>query len=84
LASPKKRFVAERCIVESCDSGCGVFVDDLFREWTWWASANNVHIGSKEWFGRDMRAAVPSIELHRESAEPRRYYYWGIKLKPFR
>jgi putative DNA primase/helicase len=80
LASPVAAFVRERCKV---DSGNEILIDDLYGVFKKWADDNGHSKKSKETFGRDLRAAVPSIRVTRprdSTTEYRPRYYSGISL----
>ena len=79
LGSPIIAFVREKCIVEpgaSCDTSA------MFESWrAWCATDNRRDAGTVQTFGRNLRAAVPGLEItqHRE-ADGRRRQYQGITL----
>jgi putative DNA primase/helicase len=79
LASPVGAFVREKCKV-AADSEIGV--DHLYDVFKQWAEANGHSKKSKEVFGRDLRAAVPSISKKRPRDEndkrPRSYVGIGL------
>jgi putative DNA primase/helicase len=81
LSSPMGAFVRDRCIV---DAPRRVGCDLLFEEWKAWCLAQGRdHPGTKQTFGRDLRAAVPTIRVTQpRNGEDRHRYYEGIGLKP--
>jgi len=77
LASPVGAFVRD-----CCERGPHeVDVDEMWKAWKDWAADNGHHAGTKQTFGRDLRAAVPSVRVrrHRE-ADSRRRIYFGVKI----
>jgi putative DNA primase/helicase len=81
LASPIGAFVRERCRV---DAVCTVSRGDLFAEWKRWCEGQGrEHPGDIATFGRNLRAAVPSIgdAQHRVGDGKRERIYEGIGLK---
>lgn len=61
LGSPISAFLKERCIVAP---GLRVPADDLFSEWRNWCETNGRREpGTVQSFGRDLRAAVPSLKV---------------------
>jgi putative DNA primase/helicase len=80
LSSPIKAFIAERCVVGPEYSAA---IQDLFAEWGAWCAENGRdHPGTRQTFGRDLRAAVPTISdsQHRDG-ERRLRSYEGIGLR---
>jgi putative DNA primase/helicase len=63
LASPEKAFVKEMCIVRA---GRSMSKDALWEEWRRWCERNQVRVGSRDWFFRNLRTAVPGLK----DAEP--------------
>lgn len=65
LASPVSAFVRDHCRVES---DARVSRDDLFAAWCEWCSRHGRREhGTRELFGRDLRAAIPAVRR----AQPR-------------
>src|SRR6266567_8759688 len=59
LSSPIRSFAADRCEIRA---GNSVPVDDLFKAWQTWSNAQGRgHPGTKQTFGRDLKAAFPGI-----------------------
>lgn len=63
LISPISAFVRECCEV----GPYGVPVDEMWSAWRDWALDNGIPKGTKQWLGRSLRAAVPSINQTRTS-----------------
>jgi putative DNA primase/helicase len=81
LSSPVGAFVVEKCLVEPC---ARVSIDMIFEAWKSWCLINGKREpGTIQTFGRDLRAAVPSIKRNRpRDDEGSRYRgYEGIGLK---
>lgn len=82
LASPVAAFVRDRCMT-GLDRE--VLVDELYRAWRGWCDDNGRdQPGSKQTFGRDLRAVVPGLRVVRprdERGEQVRYYV-GVGLAP--
>ncbi len=80
LSSPVGAFVRERCRVAP---GERVEVCDLYREWCSWCDAHGrKEPGTEETFGRDLRAAEPSIDKSRpRTTEGRLHFYTGIRIR---
>lgn len=79
LSSPIGTFVRERCCVgpEYCTP-----VENVFRAWSDWCNAvGRDHCGTLQTFGRDLRAAVPSLRTTRPSEGGERYRaFQGVGL----
>jgi hypothetical protein len=80
LASPVGAFVRERCFVAT---GERVETGDLFAAWRAWCEAHGRREpGTEQTFGRDLRAAVPTLGKSRpRTPEGRLYYYLNIRLR---
>jgi putative DNA primase/helicase len=82
LASPVGAFVREGCIL---DSKAEVPVDDLYAAYKLWCEAGEYPKSSKAHFGRDLRAACPSVRKTRprnpNPKKPRDYVYAGIRRR---
>lgn len=76
LASPVRAFVRDSCQV---GAGYQVAVDDLWKAWRGWALDNGAVPGSKQLFGRDLRAALPALRVRQLGTERQRTYV-GITL----
>ncbi|MCA9236977.1 MAG: DUF3854 domain-containing protein [Planctomycetales bacterium] len=82
LASPISAFVADCCVVGPGES---VSIDALYERWTWWnrCQGRERDVPTKQVFGRDLRAAVPSISDSRptDPENGRVRIYRGIGLR---
>jgi putative DNA primase/helicase len=81
LASPVGAFVKERCFV---GQGYRVDCDHFFEKWTEWCKeTNHREPGTKQNFGRDLRAVVPGIKVSQPRADDGGRYrtYEGIGLR---
>lgn len=80
LSSPVGAFVRERCRVRPNDR---VEVSALYAAWRAWCDRHGrKEPGTEETFGRDLRAAVPTLKRTRpRSSEGRPYVYVGIGLR---
>lgn len=79
-ASPVSAFVQERCILHPFSTATA---DDLFASWrNWCEMIGKDYHGSRESFGRELKAAIPGITRGRRrgSRGQREYYYHGIRL----
>ena len=78
LASPVGAFVRDRCAKGVQERAA---VDELWGAWKAWCEEQSHHPGTKQTFGRDLRAAVPGlrVEQPREGHERRRDYL-GVGL----
>ncbi len=78
LSSPISAFIRERCSVRSDQR---VEVDELWAAWKRWCEDDNRHPGTKALFGRDLRAATPTIRKARPRGDGERIHlYQGIGL----
>jgi putative DNA primase/helicase len=87
LASPVAAFVREQCEVHPQRE---IPSDDLYAAFKPWAEDNGHSKKSKATFGRDLRAAVPSVSVRRprdhsdrSDRDHRRPFYVGISLRAF-
>src|SRR6266508_3749769 len=62
LASPISAFVRDRCRVAP-DQAVGI--DHLWAAWKGWCDDQSQRPGTKQTFGRDLRAAVPRLGVSR-------------------
>lgn len=79
VASPAASFVEDRCLVSDAE-----WIDcaRLYEEWKEWCVAEGLRLCSSPSFGRQLRAAVPSIRRVRGgAAEGRMWRYSGITLR---
>lgn len=82
LASPVGAFLRERCeIVADGEVEIGM----LWESWKEWCIADNRSPATKGTFGRDLRAAAPTIRRGRPrratNGEDRPYVYLGMRLR---
>jgi putative DNA primase/helicase len=82
LGSPVFAFVDECCEIAP---GAAVEVGALFEEWKKWCeSQGRRDHGTKQTFGRDLRAVVPGVRQSRpRGPDGRKRFYEGIRLKPW-
>jgi putative DNA primase/helicase len=80
LSSPISAFIRE-----CCETGPGyeVPVQDLFQRWqTWCEGVGKKEAGTKGLFGRDLRAALPHLDMRQPRAgDTRTRVYVGIRVK---
>ena len=81
LASPVAAFVREKCEVGTKHE---VGVDLIYGSYKTWCEDNEHPKASKQIFGRDLRAAVPSVHKSRprNDEHSRHHVYSGIRLIP--
>ena len=78
LASPVAAFVRERC---RTDAAREITVEELYVAYRSWCEDNGHVKATKQNFGRDLRAAVPSVRVIRPREEgARSRVYSGIDL----
>lgn len=78
LASPVAAFVRERGRV---DAGGEITVEEVYAAYRSWCEDNGHAKPTKQSFGRDLRAAVPSVSVKRgREGEARFRVYSGISL----
>ncbi|MDQ6701984.1 MAG: phage/plasmid primase, P4 family [Pseudomonadota bacterium] len=81
LGSPIGAFTRECCHL---GPGCQISPDRLFESWREWCTGQGRdHPGTKQTFGRDLRAACPAVKMSQTRAgdEKRHRMYQGIRLK---
>jgi putative DNA primase/helicase len=81
LTSPVGAFVREVCEV---GPGHEIEVQTLFNRWKRWCEEKGRReSGTEQSFGRDLRAAVPALDIRRPRREDDRVrVYVGLRLKP--
>jgi putative DNA primase/helicase len=89
LGAPVKAFIRDCCEVKP---GLTVTADDLWATWHHWCAVEEQKVGTKAWFGRNLRTAAPGIKSKRprsplggeapRSGDHREVAYSGITLKP--
>jgi len=78
LASPMSAFLRDRCKVGRDRE---VAVDDLWATWRAWCEDQSQHHGTKQTFGRDLRAAVPGVRVSQpRDGDVRHRAYVGVGL----
>ena len=78
LSSPILAFVRDECVTGPHH----VEPDTLWDVWKRWCDRENRHPGTKSVFGRDLKAAVPTVKRTRPRRdESRSYVYEGIGLR---
>jgi putative DNA primase/helicase len=80
LASPIKAFLNDRCHVKA---GLTVPVELLYQSWKVWCDGvGRKEAGTKQTFGRDLKAAVPGLRTTQpRDGDSRHRSYEGIDLK---
>jgi putative DNA primase/helicase len=80
LGSPVRAYVRERCRVAP---GCAISVELLYQDFRAWCETNGRRDpGTKQTFGRDLKAAVPGLQIARpRDGETRLRQYEGIMLE---
>ncbi len=77
LSSPMTAFLRDRCVV---GRDLHVSVDDLWAAWKAWAEDQSQHHGTKQTFGRDLRAVVPGLHVSRPREGEHKRAYVGLTL----
>jgi putative DNA primase/helicase len=77
LSSPMSAFLRDRCVL---GRDLRVSVDELWASWKAWAEDQSLHHGTKQVFGRDLRAAVPWLRVSRPRDGDHRRAYLGVGL----
>jgi hypothetical protein len=70
-------FLRDRCTVRR---DLHVSVDDLWAAWKVWAEDQSQHHGTKQTFGRDLRAVVPGLHVSRPRDGEHKRAYVGLTL----
>jgi putative DNA primase/helicase len=79
LASPVGAFVRERCKLEG---NAEIATDDLYAGYKTWCELSEYPKSPKAHFGRDLRAACPSVRKRRpRDGKERHSVYAGIRLR---
>ena len=82
LGSPVKAFVRQCCEI---GPGFEVSIDDLFEHYKEWCQDENRRdAGNKEWFGRNLNAAVQGLGIVRKGERRERNYVGLRPLYPLR
>ena len=78
LSSPISAFIRDTCVV----GHNRVEAEMLWVAWKTWCDGEGRHPGTKAVFGRDLKAAVPTVNRVRSRHdEARSYVYEGIQLR---
>jgi putative DNA primase/helicase len=80
LGSPIKAFVADQCEVKA---NAVVLLDLLYERWlAWCREEGRKDPGTKEWFGRNLHAALPKLKMVKRGPRDgdRKRYYEGLAL----
>ena len=79
LSSPVSAFLRDQCVIGGANE---VKVEALWTAWKTWCTGENRHPGTKELFGRDLRAAVPTLKKRRPRTDDgeRDHLYQGLGL----
>jgi putative DNA primase/helicase len=77
LASPIAAFLRDRCRVAR-DQRVGL--DRLWAAWKAWCEEQSQFHGTKQTFGRDLRAAVASLRISRPREDDHQRVYVGVGL----
>lgn len=80
LASPIGAFIRDCCLVQP---GLTVFCDDIFTTWKLWGEEQGrTKPGTRQTFGRDLRAAIPGIKIVQLRTDDgrRRRAYEGVAV----
>ncbi len=79
LSSPISAFLRDRCVVGAHYT---IKVDALWTTWKSWCEDEHRHPGTRAVFGRDLRAAIPTLKRARLRDEDDRIYsYEGVGLR---
>jgi len=80
LASPVRAFLRDQCVIGAEHE---TPVDTLWKAWRCWAEDNgHGRGGTKQTFGRDLRAALPAIRVLRpREGDERQRVYVGLTLR---
>jgi putative DNA primase/helicase len=78
LSSPISAFIRDRCVIGSTYM---LETETLWVAWKTWCEGENRHPGIKAGFGRDLKAAAPTLKRVRpREGDGRDYVYAGIGL----
>lgn len=79
LGNPVKAFVQDRCVVGAANE---IAADDIYDEYCAWCSDQGADPHNKDWFGRDLRSAVPGLSTARRLVDGRRVMtYLGVGIE---
>lgn len=81
LGSPIRAFLRDCCVVGAEHEAKS---DILFNAYLAWAEKNRQRATNKEWFGRELRSALPGVSIYRPrkpgDPEGRDTYYRGVGI----
>ena len=72
LASPVRAFVRDCCVIGPDQA---IPVDELWKAWREWAEDNGHCKANKQMLGRNVRAALPQVQIRQLGAERIRNYW---------
>ena len=82
LGNPVKAFVQDRCVVGPARE---IDSDVLYDDWRTWCDDHGGQPGNKDWFGRNLRMAVPGLTTSRttdpDANGQRRTVYKGVGIE---
>jgi len=77
--NPVKAFVLDRCVV---GPGQEIRADVLYGDWRVWCMGHGGDPGNKDWFGRNLRSAVPGLTTARlDEGGQRVLVYRGVGIE---
>jgi putative DNA primase/helicase len=82
LGSPISSFLRDRC---ELGNGYTASIDDVYKVWCWWCEEQGRDKpGTKQIFGRNLRAVMPGLHLTRPRDDngAQKRMYEGIRIKP--
>ena len=79
LAAPTKAFVNAVCVIGANEEVDG---DELWSHWESWRENSGGRAVSRNWFGRNLRTAVPGLrQVRGRDGDERKRRYIGIGIK---
>jgi putative DNA primase/helicase len=79
LSSPIAAFLREHCILAP---GCEEAIDAIYEQWKTWCDDKGRQPGTEQSFGRDLWAALPSLDTRQCRTEHGRIrFYVGLRLR---
>ena len=79
LSSPTGAFLRDECCVAPNES---MSVDEAWEAWKRWAGEQGLGLGTKQKFGRDLHAAVPTLRITKRTIDGRKQrVYGGVSVK---
>ena len=81
LGSPVKAFIRDCCVTGPFKEVGKEVVWSRWREWS--REQGNDHVGTKDWFGRNLCSAVPGLQSGKRGPRKGQYRVWeGVGLRP--